>query len=62
MKDINKKSRTFCYCGQSGETEEAADSPPKEKGTLAKNATCDQNHKMKLSFCDGERWQRNLST
>lgn len=43
-------------------TEEDAVSFFQEKGILAKNATCDKNHEMKLSFCDGVRWRCNLST
>nr|XP_027203037.1 uncharacterized protein LOC113796938 [Dermatophagoides pteronyssinus] len=40
-------------------TEEEAVSFFQEKGILAKNSICDQNHQMKLSFCDGVRWRCN---
>lgn len=33
-----------------------------ERGLLAKSATCDKNHPMKLSFCDGVRWRCNVSS
>ncbi|KFM64625.1 hypothetical protein X975_17408, partial [Stegodyphus mimosarum] len=43
-------------------TEEDAVSFFQEKDILAENATCDQNHKMKLSFCDEVEWSCNFST